>query len=145
MARAQRQQASRSKRRTQAPPIARRRSPAPSKTLDLEAVVTPVEMITHEVQSFGKRRLDKLMDASGRLMAVRNVGDATVIQSRFVLDTIEDYLGEAGRLAQIWMQALGQNWGVVRSVGEAVGRDLSVRSGPARAMADLAMTSAVVH
>jgi hypothetical protein len=154
MAKARRPQAPKSKRRTQAAASTRRYPPASlplqDARFDLEPVIRPVALITEEMQSFSRRRLNKLMDASSRMMAVRDVGGVTLIQSRFVLETIEDYVSEAGQLAQLWMQALGQNWDVLRSAGEAVGRDVSqgarsAQSMTSRGMSDLAMTSAVVH
>jgi hypothetical protein len=115
-----------------------------------EAVIAPVTEVTREVQSFGRRRLHKMMAASSRMMAARDMGDATVVQSQYMLDAIDDYLAEAARVAQIWMQAVGRNWSVLDAAGGALGRDMSRRvkqlqSLPVQAASDLAMTSSVVH
>jgi hypothetical protein len=149
MAKARRHISPRSKPRRRAAALAH----PPSASVALSAAVpaaAPLAVMAGEMQSFSKRRLGRLMAASSRMMAARDMGDATVIHSQFLLDAIDDYVSEAGRVAQIWMQAVGANWGLLRSTGEAVGRDLSrgaehLQSLPARTASDLAMTSAVVH
>lgn len=153
MARARRQAGPKAKpraNRAARPTAPMRRSSAPQADVDLQPVVVPVTLITREVRHFGQRRLKRLMDVSAQMLAVRDVGDVALIHSRFMLDSIDDYVGEVGRMAQIWIQAFGQNYGVLRSNGEAVGRDAVDRAGDAsatvsRSMADLAMTSAVVQ
>ena len=150
MAKARRQTSARSKPRRRAAALAHRPSAHVALSRAAPVAAAPLVVMADEMQTFSKRRLDRLMDASSRMMSARDVGDAAVIQSQFLLDAIDDYVGEAGRVAQIWMQAMGANWGLLRSTGEAVGRDLSrgakhLQSLPERTVSDLAMTSAVVH
>lgn len=137
--------------RTRSPMRAQMRAPMrAAMAAQPEAVIAPVTEVTREVQDFGRRRLNKLMAASSRMMAARDMGDATVVQSQYMLDAIDDYMSEAARVAQIWMQAVGRNWSVMGAAGGALGRDMSrqvekLQSLPAQAATDLAMTSSVVH
>jgi hypothetical protein len=77
----------------------------------------PLSQLTRELRSFGNKRAEKAAEASTRMVTVGNIGDATIIQSHYVLDMIDDYVSEASRLTQMLLQAYSRNLGEV-SVAE---------------------------
>jgi hypothetical protein len=84
-------------------------------------IAAPWNALARELYGFGSRRLNRVMRASSRCVAARSLDEVAEVQSQFVLELLNDYVDETGRVISACVQALEQNLDTFSSAGEAIG------------------------
>jgi hypothetical protein len=88
-------------------------------------IAAPWNALAGELYSFGSRRLNRVMRASSRCVAARSLDEVAEVQSQFMLDLLNDYVDETGRVISACVRALEQNVDTLYSAGEAIGTRMS--------------------